>query len=59
MLPGQGGTSAEGQRKLCMISILETDTFEVEGYPSQEAVRELGKELFSFKISQRLRSIIR
>lgn len=58
MLPGQNGTRAEGQRKLSMISILESDTFEVEGYPSQEATRELGEELCSFKMSQRPRSVI-
>lgn len=30
-----------------MISILESDTFEMEGYPSWEATRELGEELCS------------
>lgn len=53
----QDGTRAEGQRKLSVISILESDTVEVEGYPAREATRELGGELCSFKMSQRPRNI--
>jgi len=41
-----------------MISILESDTFEEEGYPLQEATRELGEELCSSKMRQRSRSVV-
>lgn len=52
VLPERDSTRADGQRKPIVISILESHTFEMEGYPLQEAPRQLGEKLRSFKMSQ-------